>query len=222
MGQKTAHLPPQDIARFVAREAAAIEGDADKRVLIGLAGGPGTGKSTLSETILATLRTSGITAALVPMDGFHMRQEKLERLGLAEEKGAPHTFEAQDFVDFLTQLKRANGAISGPVYTRDIEDVTDNAYSIEPDVLVVIVEGNYLLLDTPPWDGVRHVLDLSIHIAVPRDIVRNRLLARRGAYGLFDPAHIARHVETVDLVNYDLVSQTAHNADIAITVNTSD
>lgn len=215
-------LAPQSVAtELVTRVKSVAAASAGRRLAIGLIGGPGTGKSTISASLVQTLNAQGIPTALVPMDGFHMRHAKLEALGLVAQKGAPHTFEAQAFVDFLSTLKAAEHPVSGPIYTRDIEDVTDNGYIVAPDVQVLIVEGNYLLLDVAPWDRLRPLLDLAIHLDLPREIIRERLLRRHAEHGLFSSEHIARHVETVDMPNYDLVAATADRADVAITVDTA-
>ncbi|WP_157970011.1 nucleoside/nucleotide kinase family protein [Pelagibacterium sediminicola] len=182
-----------------------------RRFLIGIIGGPGSGKSTLAARLAETL-----AAAVIPMDGFHMRQEKLKSLGFAAQKGAPHTFEAEAFAGFLAHLKSATGPVSGPIYTRDIEEVTENGYTVPPQTPILIVEGNYLLLDTPPWNRIRPLLDLAVHLELPRDTVRARLLRRHAEHGLFSPEHVATHVEQVDLPNYDLVSATARHADLVI------
>jgi pantothenate kinase len=99
----------------------------DRRVVIGITGGPGTGKSTLTAELVAAL---GPEAAYVPMDGFHMLHAKLEALGTVKDKGAPHTFEGAAFASFLSTLKSATTPISGPGYSRVIEDVVQDAFII--------------------------------------------------------------------------------------------
>jgi pantothenate kinase len=192
-----------------------------KRVAVGLAGGPGAGKSTIAAEIVRVLNDEAPgSAALVPMDGFHMRQSKLDALGTAFEKGAPHTFEATAFVQFLGALKEATGPVSGPGYSRLIEDVVDDAFVVPGEARILVVEGNYLLLPDPPWDDVRPLLDLAIFLAIPRDRTLARLLARHNAEGLFDPAYSRRHVEEVDMRNLDLVAPTRSQADLAIELET--
>lgn len=192
-----------------------------KRIAIGLAGGPGVGKSTLAGELVATLNEDepGV-AALVPMDGFHMRHAKLERLGTAKDKGAPHTFEGEAFVAFLGSLKTMTEAVSGPGYSRKIEDVVDDAFTVLPETQVLVTEGNYLLLPDAPWAGVRPLLDLAVFIDVPREIVRARLMKRHAAEGLFTEERNREHIERVDLANYDLVSTTRSRADLIITLDT--
>src|ERR1700749_793288 len=103
-------LTPDAALAYLRREAEALLA-APGRHALGIAGGPGTGKSTIAEALVAAL---GPVAAYVPMDGFHMKHAKLESLGTAVDKGMPHTFEGAAFADFLGTLKAATGPVSGP------------------------------------------------------------------------------------------------------------
>lgn len=186
-----------------------------QRIAVGLAGGPGTGKSTLAAelaTMLNAVRPG--SAALVPMDGFHMKHAKIEAMGQTDYKGAPHTFEGAAFVGFLHHLKHATGPVSGPGYSRKIEDVVEDAFTIQPEVKVLVVEGNYLLLTEGPWAGVKALLDYAVFIHVPRETVRARLLKRHGEEGLFSEERNKAHIERNDLPNYDLVEGSRARADV--------
>lgn len=190
------------------------------RVALGLAGGPGVGKSTLAADLVGALNaTQPGLAALVPMDGFHMKHAKLEAMGQTDYKGAPHTFEAADFVAFLSTLKTATGPVNGPGYSRKIEDTVDDAFTVPPGVKVLVVEGNYLLLDDGAWAGVRPLLDYAAFIAVPREMVRARLMKRHGEEGLFTEERNRAHIERNDLPNYDRVMETQSRADVIITLD---
>ncbi len=191
------------------------------RIAVGIAGGPGVGKSTLAAELVTMINAThpGI-AALVPMDGFHMRHAKLEALGQTDRKGAPHTFEGEAFVDFLHQLKRATETISGPGYSRKIEDVVEDAFAVGPEVRVLIVEGNYLLLTQGPWAGVKSLLDYAVFINVPRERVEQRLLQRHAAEGLFTEERNRAHIARNDLPNYDLVWESRDRADVIIELQT--
>ncbi len=209
-------LTPEDaIALLTERARALVAGG--RRVALGIAGGPGVGKSTMAAALVGVLNrgTPGL-AAHVPMDGFHMRQAKLEARGTAQEKGMPHTFEAAAFADFLDRLKSATGPVRGPGYSRKIEDVVEDAFTVDPGVKLLVVEGNYLLLATAPWWRVRPLLDLAVFIDAPREFVRQRLLKRHAAEGLFTEERNRHHVERVDLSNYDLVQRSRSRADLAI------
>ena len=160
--------------------------NASRRIAVGLAGGPGVGKSTLASQIVKNLNSiEAGSATFVPMDGFHMRHGELEAQGTVKEKGAPHTFEGTEFVEFLKRLKSAIDAVSGPGYSRKIEDVVENAFTVSPETKILVTEGNYLLLESAPWDAVRPLLDLAVFIHVPREMVRSRLMKRHAEEGLF-------------------------------------
>jgi pantothenate kinase len=215
----TLALDPEAAVAFLAAEARALADRIPGRIAMGLAGGPGVGKSTLASQLVATLNGGrpGF-AGLVPMDGFHMRHAKLEALGLAAAKGAPHTFEGAAFADFLARLKVADKPVAGPGYSREIEDVVQESFIIDSTTRVLVVEGNYLLLPQPPWNRVRTLLDSAVFIGVPREEVRRRLLRRHAEHGLFSEERIREHVERVDLSNYDLVAASRPRADIAIDI----
>lgn len=213
-------LTPQQALSRLVPHILEMESQAHRRIAIGFAGGPGTGKSTLAAELVTMLNATHTgSAQLVPMDGFHMRHAKLEAMGQVDYKGAPHTFEGADFVNFLHRLKVATSAVSGPGYSRKIEDVVDNAFTIGADVRVLVVEGNYLLLTEGPWAGVKPLLDYSVFIDVPRDLVEARLLRRHAEEGLFSEERNRAHIKRNDLPNYDLVSLSQDRADVVITMD---
>jgi pantothenate kinase len=183
------------------------------RLVLGIAGGPGVGKSTLAQRLVAEL---GGASAYVPMDGFHMRHAKLEALGTVADKGMPHTFEATAFAEFLAALKRATGDMTGPGYSRKIEDVVDDAFTVSASTRLLVVEGNYLLLAMAPWWKVKPLLDRAMFVSVPRELVRMRLMKRHAEEGLFTEERNRAHVERVDLANYDLVMRSRPRADVVI------
>ena len=212
----TFRITPEQVLSRLVPHILEMESAADgKRIAIGFAGGPGTGKSTLAAELVTMLNAvKPGSAALVPMDGFHMKHAKIEAMGATDRKGAPHTFEGAAFVSFLHHLKHATEPVSGPGYSRKIEDTVDDAFNVAPDVRVLVVEGNYLLLTEGPWAGVKALLDYSVFIHVPRELVRNRLMKRHGEEGLFSEERNRAHIERNDLPNYDLVEQSRDRADV--------
>jgi len=219
---KDLSLTPEAATEFIVTEARALAEKLGRRVAVGIAGAPGVGKSTIAASVVVRLNaaTPGV-AALVPMDGFHMRHKKLIDLRIVEAKGAPHTFEGAAFAAFLLRLRTAKGPVKGPGFDRAAEDVVEDAFTVGPDAKILVVEGNYLLLKDPPWNGVRPMLDLAVFIAVPRDKVRARLIRRHGENPAFTAERNERHVDGVDMVNYDLVSGSRPRADLAIDLDTS-
>jgi pantothenate kinase len=209
-------LAPDDALRFLVTHAIGLA-KRGPRMVLGIAGGPGVGKSTLATDLVAALNSENPgVAAYVPMDGFHMRHQKLVGLGTDTDKGMPHTFEGAAFADFLAALKAATGTVSGPGYSRKIEDVVDDAFTVDGGVKVLVVEGNYLLLASSPWWRLKPLLDSSVFIDLPREMVRARLMKRHAEEGLFSEERNRAHIERVDLANYDLVLRSRGRADIAI------
>ena len=215
--QERLQITPAEAAEEIAKRSLSVAAQKRQRILIGIVGGPGAGKSTLAADVIGLLndRIDG-SAARVPMDGFHMKQAKLEAEELEAHKGAPHTFEAENFVQLLKTLKQARSPVSVPGYSRRLEDVVPNAFTIAGNVPILVVEGNYLMLDVEPWNEIPDILDLSFFLHVSADITRARLLRRHADSGRFKPDWIERHVEMVDMVNYEAVEASSPRADVII------
>ena len=220
--QQVLQLTPEATLDWLVAQSTETLDRLGRRVSVGLAGGPGVGKSTLAVQLVDALNAArpGI-AAYVPMDGFHMLHAKLESLGTVKDKGAPHTFEGGAFADFLDGLKSATGPVSGPGYSREIEDVVLDAFIVPAAVKILVVEGNYLLLANAPWWRIKPLLDLATFIDVPRDKVRARLLKRHAEHGLFTEARNREHVDRVDLGNFDIVQRSRGRADVVIELVTA-
>jgi pantothenate kinase len=216
--QEVLSLAPNAAVAEIVGRVTALADMTSGRTIVGLAGGPGTGKSTIAEQVVATLNAEPGLAAYVPMDGFHMKQQKLVALGTDREKGMPHTFEGAAFANFLARLKRAHEPVTGPAYSRQIEDVVENAFTVPAEAKILVVEGNYLLLPEPPWDAVRPLLDLAVFIHVDREKIWHRLMKRHAEAGLFTEERNREHIGRVDLRNYDRVEATASRADLVIDI----
>lgn len=203
-------IPPEALTRL---DALIQSG---QRRLLGLVGPPGAGKSTLA----ACLHQARPTAtAIVPMDGFHLAQSELVRLGRADRKGAPDTFDAAGFIHLLHRLRaqpHTRETVYAPEYRRELEEPVAGALAVAPDVPVLLVEGNYLLLDDPAWAGVRPLLDACWWVAVDDTLRVERLVRRHTQFGR--SAEAARAwVERSDEANARLIQASAGRADWAVT-----
>jgi len=186
------------------------------RVLLGIAGKPGAGKSTLSAQVAAAL---GGAAVVVPMDGFHLAQSELERLGRADRKGAPDTFDAAGYVALLRRLRAAEPGVTvyAPEYRRDLRNGVAGAIAVPPDVPLVVTEGNYLLLTTDGFAPVADLLD-EVWFVAPDDAVRlERLVARHVRFGK-TPEAAQAWARGSDERNAALVAASAHRADLVVGV----
>ena len=154
---------------------------AGERRLLGIVGAPGSGKSTLASALIEVI---GWRAVVVPMDGYHLAQAELDRLGRGGRKGAPDTFDAAGFVALLQRLRAfpLHETVYAPLFRRDIEEPIAGAIAVPPSAELVIVEGNYLLLDGP-WSGVAPLLDECWYLDTPDDVREGWLLDRHQRFG---------------------------------------
>lgn len=193
--------------------ARAVQG----RVIVAIAGPPGAGKSTVADLLCARLnRDAGGTAAILPMDGYHLDDMLITPLGLRPRKGIPETFDPDGLFHMLARL-RANTEpkIAVPVFDRDIEISRAGARFIPASVRVVIVEGLYLLLKQDPWPRLRPLYDLAVMVEVSEAVLRERLTARWVGYGL-SAAEIDWKVNGNDLPNGRLVRTGSADADFVL------
>jgi pantothenate kinase len=151
------------------------------RSILGICGPPGSGKSTLAGSLLAAL---GSRAALVPMDGFHLANSELIRLGRRDRKGAIDTFDGAGYVALIRRLRAADEpVVYAPEFRREIEEAIAGAIAIQSEVPLIITEGNYLLSGADPWNALGALLD-QIWYVDPGEILRQeRLIARHIAFG---------------------------------------
>jgi pantothenate kinase len=180
------------------------------RRILGITGAPGVGKTTYA---LAQVAASGIPAAYVPMDGFHLADVSLTALGRLDLKGAPDTFDAWGYAALLRRLRdERDHDVYAPGFERDLEQPIAGALAVPPEADLVVTEGNYLLLDRPEWRAVREQLDEVVHLVTDDDVRRRRLVARHVEFGK-TPAEAEAWVARVDDANAALVEAAAHRAD---------
>lgn len=193
--------------------AAAVSGirPRARRVMLGICGAPGAGKTTVAGALVGEL---GCRAANVPMDGFHLADQALDALGIRDRKGAPETFDLHGYARLLRVLaERRDHTVYAPAFERDIEQPIAGAIAVEPSVDIVVTEGNYLLLDG--WESVREVLDEVWFVSEDDELRRQRLTARHVRFGKSQDA--AREwVDRVDEPNARCVQAAAHRADRVI------
>ncbi len=202
-----------DLTRLVARARALI--DAGGRRLLGLTGAPGAGKSTTAAMLVEALAPD---AVLVPMDGFHLAEAELHRLGRHPRKGAIDTFDAAGYVCLLRRLRQPEPTtVWAPRFDRQWEEAIAAAIPVEPSVPLVITEGNYLLVDSGPWAEVRGLLDEVWYVQLPEEVRLARLTARHVAYGR-SPEEAAARARGTDQRNAELIVTTRDRADVVIDV----
>jgi pantothenate kinase len=195
---------------FLARARRLLDGGG--RVVLGLAGAPGSGKSTWARTLADAFPGR---AVVVPMDGFHLANEELARLGRASRKGAPDTFDAAGYVALLRRLRSARETVYAPQFRREIEQAIAGAIAVPPSMPLVVTEGNYLLLDDGPWAQVRGLLDEAWFVETDEAARREQLVRRHVDHGR-TPQAAREWVMRSDEANAALVAGTRARADAVL------
>jgi pantothenate kinase len=197
-------LPPELLQRARALLASG------QRKILGIAASPGAGKSTLAEGLLQAF---GAQAQVVPMDGFHLANSELQRLGRAGRKGAPDTFDAAGYVNLLRRIQnqQPGETIYAPEYRRELEEGIAGAIAIEPGTPLIITEGNYLLLDDGAWSQVQTVLDETWFLDIDSHVRQQRLLERHMRFGRSKEAAL-EWIATTDEPNAQRIEQSRHRA----------
>ena len=189
------------------------------RALLGIVCVPGAGKSTLAAHLVAGL---GPTAAQVPMDGFHLADAALDRLGLRDRKGAPETFDGWGYLALLRRLAtETDHPVYAPDFDRDLEQPLAGALAVDPGVRLVVTEGNYLLLPDDPWPRVRAALTEVWYVETDEARRQRRLLARHVRFGKA-PAAAAAWIAAVDEPNARLVARGRSAADLVVDLDALD
>ncbi|GGB86657.1 nucleoside triphosphate hydrolase [Marinobacterium zhoushanense] len=188
----------------------------NRRYILAVAGPPASGKSTLAEQLVAKLNaTRTDCAALLPMDGFHLDNRILAARGLLSRKGAPETFDAVGFGVTVQRLHDRSSEIIHPVFDRTRDLAVAGAGVITPEVDVIVVEGNYLLLKQEPWVSMRTHYDLTVFLSPPMEVLEQRLIERWLIHGLEEAAAQAR-AQGNDIPNARLVLEHSDAGDIRL------
>jgi pantothenate kinase len=181
------------------------------RALLGITGAPGAGKSSLATALAAAVAGS----VVVPMDGFHRATAELAANGWVAERGTPRTFDAEGYVALLRRL-REGVAVSAPAFDRSREEPVPHAIAVPADATLVITEGNYLLLGTPPWSAISELLDEVWFVEVAEAVRLERLIARHVEFGRTPEAARVRATSGSDADNARLVAATRPRADLIV------
>jgi len=197
----------------LAARVAALSARRAGRVLIGIAGAPGAGKTTLAEALAARLGGFPGTAH-VPMDGFHLAAVELRRLGRADRMGAPDTFDVDGYAALLRRI-RAGETVWAPTFERTLEQPLAQAIPVETGTRTVVSEGNYLLVPDPRWQAVRAQFDEVWFCRSDETQRVRRLIARHVAFGKA-PDAAREWVLRSDERNAALVTATADSADLVV------
>jgi pantothenate kinase len=202
--------------------AARVDGLArgrDRRVLIGIAGAPGSGKTTLAVALVARLGAFP-TVAHVPMDGFHLADLELARLHRADRKGAPDTFDVGGYAALLHRIA-AGETVWAPSFERGLEQPIAQSIPVLAETRIVVSEGNYLLLADDPWPAVRAQFDEVWFCRENEDERLRRLIDRHVEFGK-SPAAAREWVLRTDERNAALVAASAAGADLVVDLDGAD
>lgn len=204
-GRATRVSRPEDLVDA----AAALQQAAARRILIGITGPPGAGKSTVAERLVADL---GDRAVLVPMDGFHFPNARLEALGRRGRKGAPDTFDAAGYAALLDRLRTPTHA-TAPAFDRAADEPVADAIVIPAAADIVVTEGNYLLTDSGGWEAVRPLLDAVWYVDLDDGLRLEWLIARHRVFGM-SPEAATAWATGPDAANAVLIGRTCDRADL--------
>ena len=194
-----------------------------QRVLVALAGPPGSGKTTFAALLAQGLNNcaGSHVAAVLPMDGFHLDNDQLSALGLLHRKGAPETFDVWGFVRLVTEVRNDKGPVRYPTFDRVADKVLPDAQCLGPETRFVIFEGNYLLLRQGNWAQLRDLFDATIMLCADTAKLRERLVSRWLEHGL-TAAQAELRADSNDMINVALVQDHSAKPHLSLITQSDD
>jgi pantothenate kinase len=219
-GQTGPVQPPGEVDALLDRARALVR--PDRCAVLGVVGSPGSGKSTLAEGVVGALASAAPAlgdepwVVHLPMDGYHLADVELRRLGRLSRKGAPDTFDPAGYAALLRRVRQPDRElVYAPAFDRTLEQPVAGSIPVPPSAHLVVTEGNYLLLDDAAWRPVRPLLDDVWFCDVDEQVRLARLVARHTRYGKA-PAEALAWVERVDQPNARLVEATRERAALLV------
>ena len=207
-----------ELDALAARAAAlaARDDETAERAVLGIAGPPGSGKSALAEHLAVAVAALGVPVARVPMDGFHLANDELVRLGRRDRKGAIDTFDVDGYAALLRRARTVRArTVYAPDFDRSMHQPVAGSIPVLPEHRLVVTEGNYLLSPDPAWRSVRGLLDEVWYCALPDETRVTRLVARHERFGKA-PDDARAWVATVDEPNAVAVAAWRDTADLVV------